>query len=168
MIQGIVVILFLVTALSSAFCAEVPADTVEIFHKKMPPSLETLARTDSVLAQFGDEFVIIRHLITDSSTAGLIERYNLPSTHFPFAIVINGKCSATIGDEKIDFAHFPFFMHGIGRHEGNWSMKHLELVLKDIALLIDENVLPELDESGDTKCQGEEAAVPESTKRELD
>ncbi len=163
MLQGVVTTVLLATVLSTPFCAEVPADTVEIFHKRMPPSLKTLARTDSVLTQFNDEFVVIHHLITDSSTAGLIERYNLPSTHFPFAIVINGKCSATIGGEKIDFVHFPLFMHGIGRHEGNWSMKHLELVLKDVTLLIDENVLPELDESGDTKCMGEEAAVPEST-----
>ena len=133
-------------------------NTVEVFHKNMPPSLQTLEQTNAVLAEFADEFEITFHLITDSSSADLIQLYNLPDTHFPFAVVINGKYSAMIDDEKIYFVHFPLFMHGIGRHEGNWSMDHLRQVLTDTSLLIDENIPPVLDESEDeTECPGEEA-----------
>jgi len=152
-----------ILVISPVLSGDTPIVTVEVFHKSMPPSLETLEETNALLAQFADEYEITYHLITDSATADLIQEYNLPDTHFPFAVVIDGKYSAMIGDEKIDFVHFPLFMHGIGRHEGNWSMEYLELVLIDNSLLIDENIQPLLDEEGDSTCPDDSlSAVIES------
>lgn len=84
----------------------------------------------------------------------IIKKYNLPETHFPFAIVINGRFSAKINNNKIYFVHFPLFMHAIGRHEGNWSIDNLESVLIDNTLLLDENILieSEHDEGIDDSC----------------
>ena len=145
------------------FAGETSISTIEIFYKSMPPSLETLEETNTVLEDFTDDFEITYHLITDSVSSDLIQKYNLPDTHFPFAVVINGRYSASIGEEKIDFVHFPLFMHGIGRHEGNWSMEYLELVLNDIALLMDENIQPVLDEEEDSSCPDDSlSAVIES------
>ena len=152
-------ILLLALPVSTVSSGETSIGTIEVFHKSMPPSLETLAETNIVLADFTDDFEITYHLITDSASADLIRKYNLPDTHFPFAVVINGRYSALIGEEKIDFVHFPLFMHGIGRHEGNWSMEYLELALNDIALLMDENILPVLDDEGDTPCPDEDLSV---------
>ena len=67
----------------------------------------------------------------------LIKKYNLPEIHFPFAVVVNGRSSAKINNIKIDFVHFPLFMHGIGKHEDNWSLENLKSVLIDNALLLD-------------------------------
>ena len=146
---------------------EASISAIEVFHKAMPPSLETLEETDALLEHFIDEYEITYHLITDSATEDLIQKYNLPDTHFPFAVVINGSYSAMIDGEKIDFVHFPLFMHGIGRHEGNWSMESLELVLNDNTLLMDENILPVFDEEGDTPCPDEgSSAVVESILRD--
>jgi hypothetical protein len=132
-------------------------NTIDVFHKQMPPSQQTLAKVDSVLAEFEDEYTITYHVITDSASEEIIQRYNLPETHFPFAVVVNGKYTATIGEELIYFVHFPLFMEGIGRHQGNWSMETLRQVLEDNSLLNDENTLPVLDESEETSdCQGEE------------
>ncbi len=134
---------------------EASISTIDVFHKAMPPSLETLEETNALLEYFIDEYEITYHLITDSVTVDLIQKYNLPDTHFPFAVLINGSYSAMIDGEKIDFVHFPLFMHGIGRHEGNWSMEYLEVVLNDNTLLMDENILPVFDEEGDTLCPDE-------------
>ncbi len=142
---------FSLTALSTT-----SPNTIEVFHKEMPPSLETLEKVNEVIAGFADEYEITYHLITDPASSELIQSYNLPGTHFPFAVVINGKYSATINNETIFFVHFPHFIHGIGRHEGNWSMDFLEQVLTDRSLLLDENILPVLDESEETsECEGE-------------
>ncbi len=130
-------------------------NSVDVFYKEYPPSLETLEQTNEVLGEFTD-FEITYHIITDSASADLIQLYNLPDTHFPFAVIVNGRYSAMIEGEKIDFVHFPLFMQGIGRHEGNWSMTHLRMVLSDTSLLMDENTLIELDESGETECLGED------------
>ena len=124
--------------------------TIEVFYKQMEPSLQTLAKVDSVLARFEDQYTIQYYVITDSSSQEIIQRYNLPETHFPFAVVVNGNYTATINGELISFVHFPLFMHGIGRHEGNWSMETLEQVLADNSLLNGDNTLPVLDESGET------------------
>lgn len=132
-------------------------NTIDVFHKEMPPSLQTLEATNAVLAEFSDEYEIAYHLITDTASSELIRQYNLPGTHFPFAITVNGKYSAAISGETIYFVHFPVFMHGIGRHEGNWSLDHLKQVLGDTSLLIDENIPPVLDESEETtECPDEE------------
>jgi hypothetical protein len=147
----------LLTASSFSWgCGNGPRGTVDVFHKDRPPALKALAKTDSILAEYSGQFEIAHHLITDEETEPLIKKFGLPSSHFPFAIVINGNFSAMVGDEKIDFVHFPLFMHGIGRHEGNWSMEHLELVLRDTTLLMEKSVLPVLDEEEDTKCPGED------------
>jgi len=131
--------------------------TVDVFYKQMPPSLQVLERVKSVLAEFSDEYTTAYHVITDPASAEIIQTYNLPETHFPFAVVVNGKYTASINEELISFVHFPLFMEGIGRHEGNWSMEALKLVLEDNSLLNDENSLPVLDESEETsECQGEE------------
>ncbi|MBD3278043.1 MAG: hypothetical protein GF388_07075 [Candidatus Aegiribacteria sp.] len=131
--------------------------TVQIFHKQMPPSLETLERVDSVLSLFMDEYQITYHLITDPDQAELISSLGLPDTHFPFAVVINGTYSAEIDGDTISFVHFPSFMHGIGRHQGNWSMESLSAVLSDNSLLLDRSVLPELEEDEEEEvCPGEE------------
>jgi len=155
----VVLALLVVLPVSAVSSGEALIRTIDVFHKNMPPSLETLEQTNAVLTQFEDEYEIRFHLITDSATADLIERYNLPDVHFPFAVVINGRYSAVIDGCKIDFVHFPLFMHGIGRHEGNWSMEYLELVLNDNTLLMDENILPVLDEEGDTPCPDEGYSV---------
>jgi len=84
----------------------------------------------------------------------IISRYNLPDTHFPFAVVINGKYSAEVEGKKIDFVHFPRFMHGIGRHEGNWSLEALEKVLRDNSLLLEENILPDIEhDDNEEECE---------------
>ncbi len=124
--------------------------TIDVFYKEMPPSLQTLARVDSVLAEFEDDYTITYHVITDTASEEIIRRYNLPETHFPFAVVVNGKYTATINGEIVYFVHFPLFMEGIGRHQGNWSLETLRQVLADNALLNEENSLPVLDESEDT------------------
>jgi len=149
-------ILLLVLLALPVSSGEVSISTIQVFYKNMPPSLETLGRVIEVLEEYTDPYEVTYHHITDDSTADLIEQYNLPDTHFPFAVVINGGYSALINREKIDFVHFPLFMHGIGRHEGNWSMEYLELVLDDNTLLMDENILPVLDEEGATECLEEE------------
>ena len=160
MLRMTILMLLFAVVLSPPLYGEMPTGTIEVFHKNRPPALETLERADSVLARFDDEFEIVRHLITDSSTTALIEQYGLPPAHFPFAIVINGRFSAMIDSMKVDFVHFPLCMHGIGRHEGNWSMEHLERVLSDTTLLMDESILPELDEHEETTCPGEESSSP--------
>ncbi len=143
--------MLLILFVAAVSTGESIVDKIEIFHKDMSPSLVTLEEVYPVIAQYSDTYEIKYYLITDSSSTGIIEEYNLPSTHFPFAVVINGKYSAMIDGEKIDFVHFPLFMHGIGRHEGNWSTEHLEKALNDNSLLIDENTLSPL-EGDDTEC----------------
>ena len=135
-------------------CRATSMDTIEVFHKNKEPSLQTLEKTDSVLNRYKDDYEIFYYVITDSVNVDLIRKYNLPDTHFPFAIVINGRYSADINNHKIDFVHFPLFMHGIGRHEGNWSLDDLEAVLKDNSILLDKNVLSEEEheESDDEAC----------------
>ncbi len=131
--------------------------TVEVFYKEMPPSLQTLEEVNKILSNLDGNYLTTYHLITDTASANIIQNYNLPGTHFPFAVAINGKYSAMINGETIYFVHFPMFMHGIGRHEGNWSMEHLQQVLSDTTLLINENTLPILDESAETtECKEEE------------
>lgn len=145
-------ILFSLTALQIS----TGQNTIDVFHKEMQPSLQTLEIVNTVLAEFTDKFEVKYHLITNPDSEHLIQQYNLPGTHFPFAVAINGKYSATINEETIFFVHFPVFMHGIGRHEGNWSMEHLRQALTDTSLLIEENTLPVLNESEETtECSGE-------------
>lgn len=156
MLSRMSLLILLIAAAFAYGCGNDSRGTVHVFHKDRPPALRALARTDSVLAEYGGQFEISYHLITDEETGPLIEKFGLPGSHFPFAVVINGNFSAMVGNEKVDFVHFPLFMHGIGRHEGNWSMEHLKLVLRDTTLLMEKSVLPVLDEEGDSKCPGED------------
>ncbi|MBD3423537.1 MAG: hypothetical protein GF417_03740 [Candidatus Latescibacteria bacterium] len=116
--------------------------------------MKTLERVKPVIEKYERDYRIYYHVITDPENEELISKYNLPGTHFPFAVVINGRYSAKINDLKIDFVHFPLFMHGIGRHEGSWSLDALEKVLKDNSLLMEKNILPELeDEEDQHECE---------------
>ena len=151
-------VLFSFFALGSLLipCKAKSIDTIEVFHKNKEPSLQTLEKTNAVLDKYKGNHEIFYYVITDSVNVDLIRKYNLPDTHFPFAIVINGRYSANINDNKIDFVHFPLFMHGIGRHEGNWSLDDLEAVLKDKSILLDKNVLSEEEHE-----EGEDESCPE-------
>lgn len=52
------------------------------------------------------------------------------------------------------FIGFPFFMHGIGRHEGNWSLKNLETALINNTILLDKNPVIEHTENKEhSECQ---------------
>lgn len=128
------------------------SNTVHIFYKDLPPSLETLAAVEVVLEEHAAGYTVSRHLITDPGSEELIALYGLPETHFPFAVVINGKVSAMLEGGRVDFVHFPHFMHGIGRHEGNWSLDQLEMVLDEPGLLMEGAQIEELDETGWTEC----------------
>ncbi len=117
--------------------------TVEVFYKNKELSLQALEKVNIVLDKYKDTYKISYYVITDSTNMSIIKKYNLSETHFPFAIVINGRFLAKINNNKIYFVHFPLFMHGIGRHEGNWSIDNLETVLIDNTLLLDESILME-------------------------
>ncbi len=144
--RKIVILSFFLTVVLIISCSSQKAvKTIEVFHKAKDPAMKTLERVKPVVNDYRDEYKITCHVITDPENEALIEKYNLPETHFPFAVVINGKFSAKIDGKKIDFAHFPLFMHGIGRHEGNWSLEALEKVLEDNSLLMEENILPEIE-----------------------
>ena len=149
----IVILISVLMMISSISVEQKSIITVDVFYKNQKPSLKTLEKTKIVLNKYKDEFKISYYVITDSLNMDLIVKYNLPSTHFPFAVIINEKYSAKINNNKIDFVHFPLFMKGIGRHEGNWSLDDLETVLKDNTLLIDKNILPEQEhKEDDTPC----------------
>ena len=150
----LVLLSFLSLVLLLIPCKAKSIDTIEVFHKNKEPSLQTLEKTNAVLDKYKDDYEIFYYVITDSVNVDLIRKYHLPDTHFPFAIVINGRYSADINNSKIDFVHFPLFMHGIGRHEGNWSLDDLEAVLKDKSMLLDKNVLSEEEdeEGNDESC----------------
>ncbi len=133
------------------------AKIIDVFYKNKKPSLQALEKVKAVLEKYKSEYKITYYLITDPETKDLIKKYTLPETHFPFAIVVNEKYSASINKKKIVFIEFPLFMKGIGRHEGNWSMDDLDKILKNNTLLLDNNVLPESNhtEHGDEPSPGE-------------
>ena len=123
-------------------CKESSKNTIDVFHKDKKLSLQTLEEVNLILNKYKDNYEISYYDILDSVNISLIRKYNLPETHFPFAVVINGKYSAHIQNIKIDFVQFPLFMQGIGRHQGNWTLKDLKAALKDNSILIEENTLP--------------------------
>jgi len=127
---------------------------VHIFHKHKTPSLKALEKIDALLDNYRDLYDIRYHDIEDEANLELIHSLGLPSTHFPVAVVIDGKFTVQMGDRIASFVHFPDFMHGIGRHEGNWSISDLEAALQDKSLLLEENILPELEE-GETEGECE-------------
>lgn len=120
----------------------------------MKPSQKVLDKVNILLKDYQDLYQINYYLIDDPANSEIIAQLGLPSTHFPFAVVIDGKFSTNINDQVVSFIHFPHFMKGIGRHEGNWSIDTLDKVLKDNSLLLKENVLPTLAESvNETDCE---------------
>jgi len=134
-------------------CKDNNNTTVEVFYKNKTPSLKTLEKVNITLEDFKDIYLITYYEITDTESMEIIQRYNLPDTHFPFAVLINGKYSIEIKSKKIDFVHFPIFMHGIGRHEGNWSLEDMRVALENPHLLLEENTLPILEEDeNETEC----------------
>lgn len=112
---------------------------IEIIYKNKAPSLETFETVMKFLEPYSKNYKIVPVIMTDPENADLMEQRRLPTEHFPFAIAINGMTSAKIDDEIIILAHFPDFMHHIGRHQGNWTLDHLATVLKQPELLIPQN-----------------------------
>lgn len=114
-----------------------------IFYKEKEPSQRVLEKVDSVLNNFRDSYQIKYFNVMDEKNKTIANELGLPQPHLPFAVVINGKFTAKIDTSFISFVHFPLFMHGIGRHEGNWSIDYLRMVLEDNSLLHNKNILPE-------------------------
>ena len=152
--KKVMVLFTLIFVIISISAYEEPAKTIEVFYKNKKPSLKTMEKTKTILNKYKDVYEIIYYDIDDSANINLIQRYDLPDTHFPFAVVINGKFSVEIDSIKIDFVHFPLFMHGIGRHEGNWSLADLEKALANNNILLENNILPDLEheEDGEEPC----------------
>lgn len=127
---------------------------ISIFYKDKKPSQQVLEKINELLEQFKDSYQINYYLIEDQKNTVVITKFDLPLTHFPFAVVINGKFTAKIDDKVVSFVHFPLFMNGIGRHEGNWSIADFEKVLIDNSLLLEENILHILEEdSNSSECE---------------
>jgi hypothetical protein len=142
---------------SACFGQESKTPTIDIFYKNKRPSQQVLTEVNKVVEKYKETYTVSYHLITDPLNSEIISEYGLPTTHFPVAVVINGKFTAEIDDKIISFVHFPEFMKGIGRHEGNWTISCLEAVLKDNSLLTDKNVLPELNEESEhEECEESE------------
>jgi len=127
---------------------------IDVFYKDKEPSQRALQKIDLVLEEYKDEHQINYFLIEAEETSAKISEYGLPSTHFPVAVVIDGKFTAEIEGRTISFVHFPLFMKGIGRHEGNWSLSDLKEVLRDKSLLSGQNILPPIAEDNeDSECE---------------
>lgn len=139
---------------SAMFTADSVKPIIRVFYKNKKPSQKTLVKINETLDNFRDLYEIHYHDIEDEINRELIQSLGLPSTHFPVAVVIEGKFTAKFGDRIASFVHFPDFMHGIGRHEGNWSIADLEAALQNNALLLEENILPEIAE-GETEGECE-------------
>ena len=112
---------------------------VQVFYKEMPPSLQTLEKVRAFLEDHREEYEIHYLLMTDQAVMETMEELLLPTEHLPFAVAIEGRTSAGIGGEIIIFSHFPDFMHHLGRHQGNWTLAHLQAALQDRELLLPEN-----------------------------
>lgn len=129
---------------------------IEVFYKERKPSQQVLVKVDSLLTIYSDSYDINYYNIEDSNNLELIKEIGLPETHFPFAIAIDSKFTAEIDGTSISFVHFPEFMHGIGRHEGNWSLNDLRKVFENNRILKETSVLPKLDEDNETsECETE-------------
>jgi hypothetical protein len=129
--------------------------SISVFYKERKPSQKVLKRVKPVLDEYRKSYNIQYYNIEDSNNADLISQLGLPDTHFPFAIVLDGKFNAKINDKNIAFVHFPEFMRGIGRHEGNWSLEDLKKVLKNNNLLDKNHELPVIDEGSETSECGD-------------
>jgi len=149
----VTLIIIVLVSLSSVLLAiETGKPVINVFYKNKGPSQNALVKINEALDRFRDLYDIRYHDIEDEANLELIHSFGLPSTHFPVAVVIDGKFTVQIGDRIASFVHFPDFMYGIGRHEGNWSISDLDAALQDNSLLLEENILPELE---DDETEGE-------------
>jgi hypothetical protein len=110
---------------------------IQILFKEKQPSLETLDKVKEVLKEYKYQYEVQYHNIMEPESAGLIRKLELDTTHFPFGLLIDGKFKAMINGKTVAFCKFPESMHHIGKHPGNWTLKHLKKVLKDNSLLIE-------------------------------
>lgn len=152
----LILVFLLITVALSLYSKETIEEKKDllVFYKNRAPSLKVLEKVRPVVESFSNNYNVQYVLIEEEDNQDIINRLRLPSTHFPFAVVIDGKYSAQINQALVSFVHFPTFMHGIGRHEGNWSLDDLQAVLKDNSMLLMENVLPVLDQEKETtKCE---------------
>ena len=147
--KNILTIVFLMMILGVNLSAN-NKKNITVFYKDKAPSQKVLKRTNQLLNQFKKNYLINYFSIEDKKNLDIITKLGLPSTHFPFAIAIDGKYTAKIEGKVISFVHFPLFMKGIGRHEGNWSISDLEKVLNDNSFLSNENSLPDLEKETST------------------
>ncbi len=151
---GMVFTLVLALAPNLAAAAADPAPAadarplLQVFYKEKAPSLQTRERVGGFLDSYQTRYDIRYLVITDTANVELIHALGLPTEHFPFALAIDGKTSARIGETVVTFAHFPDFMHHVGKHQGNWTLAHLEAVLQDPALLLPENPVVETSPGG--------------------
>ncbi len=141
--------------LTSCF-AETVIDThekplIRVFYKEKEASMKAYEQLKPFLEKYEKNYTVQYLLITDPANADLMASLNLPVEHFPLAVVIKGKTSAMIDGEQIIFAHFPDFMHHIGRHQGNWTLEHLKRVMHDSSLLLPENPVLKSNPGGKTK-----------------
>ena len=149
----ILIVVYVMMILSNNLTAN-DKTIISIFYKDKKPSQQVLEKINQLLEQFKDSYQINYYLIEDKKNTVVITKFGLPSTHFPFAVVISGKFTANIDDRVVSFVHFPLYMKGIGRHEGNWSIADIEKVLYDNSLLLEENILPILEEdSNSSECE---------------
>ena len=130
--------------------------TIEVFYKNQPPSMETLSRVESFLDSHQNDFDIRYLDMEDPVNAEYMQSLGFPADHFPFGIAINGKTSARIGGETIVFGNFPDFMHHIGRHQGNWTLDHLEAVMLDPEKMLPDNPVFENVPGGEQEQQQEQ------------
>lgn len=143
----------ILVSLSSLLVAK-ETKTVTVFYKNRKPSLQTLSKVDSILTKHTSKYTVERYDIEDEKNLEIMRFHNLPDTHFPFAVLINGKFTANINEKQVSFIHFPDFMKGIGRHEGNWSIADFEKALINNDLLNEVNIFPILDEDEETsECE---------------
>lgn len=150
----IILIVVLMLACSVAYAHNDSKRIVHVFHKNKAPSLKALKHVNEVLILFAKDYEVLYHDIEDASNLALIESFGLPETHFPIAVVIDGKFTMRKDGRIASFVHFPVFMKGIGRHEGNWSGSDLEAALRDPSVLLETNILPELDaEESEGECR---------------
>lgn len=152
--RNILVLLIFFIISSSLVASE--TKTISIFYKNRKPSLKVLTRVDSLLAAYEENYTIKKYDIEAEDNLELIRDFGLPETHFPFAILIGKSFTANIEDRSVSFIHFPLFMHGIGRHEGNWSLEDLEKALRNNSLLNADNILIELEEEDEISTCGDE------------
>lgn len=93
----------------------------------------------SFLSSYQSDFDIRYLDMEEPDNEEYMQSLGFPIEHFPFGIAINGKTSALVDGDTIVFGNFPDFMHHIGRHEGNWTLDHLETVMLNPEKLLPDN-----------------------------